>query len=510
MCGYLMGIDIGTSGCKCLLCDEKGQVVASELREYPLYTPQPGWAEQTPEDWWVAVREGAKSLMAKVASAPILGISFSGQMHGLVALDADNQVIRPSILWCDQRTQAQCDEITEKAGGLQALVSKTNNRMLTGYTGGKILWLQQKEPEKYARMVKFVCPKDYVRFRMTGVLATDVSDASGTGFFNVKERVWNKGLIEACGLDMNVFPMVLESTDEAGCVTAAAAEETGIPAGIKVYAGGGDAVIQSTGAGLIRPGTAGMVIGTAGNISMGLDAYCDNPDGKLQLFAGNDKGFYQAIGCTQTAGGAYRWYRDVLCEHDIARAEAEGKSVYDIMGQAAAASKPGSRGVTFLPYLTGERCPYPDPNARGTFFGLSLMTERSDITRSVMEGVTFSLRQVIDIMRTFADCKQIYLSGGGAKSPLWRQMTADICQMPVYTTTSAGEGGAFGAVLVAGVGCGVFSGLNEAVSCIEMDTETLPTEANKAAYEDAYGVYSMLYHCLKPAFDAQAERETRA
>lgn len=506
---YLIGLDIGTSGTKSILADQDGKVVASSTQEYPLYTPKPGWAEQNPADWWQAVVKGVQVILKKAAvpMEQIVGLSLSGQMHGLVALDEQYQVIRPSILWCDQRTQPQCDWITERAGGLKGLLKYTNNRMLTGYTGGKILWLREMEPENFAKMKVFCCPKDYIRFLLTGEVAIDVSDGAGTGFFNVRERRWNDELIALAGLDKAIFPKCLESTDLAGVVTREAAQITGLPEGLKVYAGGGDAVIQTTGAGLIKPGILGVVIGTSGNVSMALDSYRDNPEGNLQVFCNNEPHLWHAFGCTLTSGGAYRWYRDVLCEADIALAQSTGRNVYDIMGERAAQSQPGAGGVSFLPYLTGERCPYPDPNARGVFYGLTLGTTRADITRSVMEGVTYSLKQVVDLISQMDPAiknEKVYASGGGAASQLWRQMQADIFDLPVYTMSAASEGGAYGAVMVAGVGAGVWENLEQAVSVLQVETETLPNPANQPAYRDAFAIYSELYGALKPVFDKGA------
>ena len=505
---YLIGLDIGTSGTKCILADDEGTVIASSTQEYPLYTPKPGWAEQDPQDWWDAVVRGLKVILGKADMNPadIAGLSYSGQMHGLVALDERLEVIRPSILWCDQRTQAQCDWITERAGGLEGLLTYTNNQMLTGYTGGKILWLRDEEPDNFARMKVFVCPKDYIRFRMTGSVGIDVSDASGTGFYDVKNRRWSDGLIELAGLDKSIFPEAHESTELAGTVTKEVAALTGLPEGLPCYYGGGDAVIQTTGAGLVKPGTLGVVIGTSGNVSMALDKYEDNPHGDLQLFCGNEPGLWLAFGCTLTAGGAYRWYRDELCKAEDIQAKAEGRNVYDVMGELAEESVPGAHGVVFTPYLTGERCPYPDPNARGSFYGLTLGTKKGDITRSVMEGVTYSLRQLVDIMGSFAKNEKVYASGGGSVSPLWRQMQADIFNLPVYTMSAASEGGAYGAILVAGVGAGIWKNLGEAVKVIRAETETLPNPENQAAYNDTYEIYGKLYHALKPVYDASAAK----
>jgi len=503
---YLIGLDVGTSGAKCIMIDENGKVVASSTQEYPLYTPRPGWAEQNPEDWWQGVVAGLKAILtqAQVDPADILGLSYSGQMHGLVALDENNQVIRPAILWCDQRTQKQCDWITEQAGGLEKLLGYTNNRMLTGYTGGKILWLRDEEPENFNRMKVFVCPKDYIRFRMTGEIMIDVSDASGTGFFDTRNRVWSDALIKIAGLDKAIFPTAVESTVLAGRVTREVAELTGLPEGLACYAGGGDAVIQAVGSGLVKSGILGVVIGTSGNVTMGLDHYEDNPNGDLQMFCGNEPGLWTDFGCTLSAGGSYRWYRDTLCEGAVKESAETDENVYNIMGKQAESSVPGANGVIFTPYLAGERCPYPDPNARGSFYGLSLSSTRGDITRAVMEGVTYSLCQLVDIFGKMTVNEKIYTSGGGAASPLWRQMQADIFDLPVYTMSAASEGGAYGAVLVAGVGAGLWKNLNEAVQVIKPETECLPMPENQEGYRKSYEIYKQIYPAMKQVYDLSA------
>ena len=504
----LVGLDVGTSGAKCIVADEEGRVVASSLQEYPLYTPRPGWAEQNPADWWEAVVRGLKAILSspEVCRENIVGLSFSGQMHGLVPLDSNLEVIRHAILWCDQRTQKQCDRLTEAAGGLAGLLTYSNNRMLTGYTGGKILWLRDEEPANFARMKVFVCPKDYIRLKICGEVGMDVSEASGTGFFDTKNRRWSDGLIALAGLDKSIFPEVRESTELAGHVTKEIAELTGLPEGLNVYFGGGDAVIQTTGAGLVKPGVLGVVIGTAGNVSMGMDRYNDNPNGDLQMFCNNEPGLWHAFGCPLTSGGAYRWYRDELCQHHVDAAKATGRNVYDLMGEEAAQSRPGANGVVFTPYLTGERCPYPDPNARASFYGLTLGTKRADVTRAVMEGVTYSLKQVIDIMASFTPCEKVYTSGGGSVSALWRQMQADIFDLPVYTMSAASEGGAYGAIMVAGVGAGVWENLGEAVSIVKVETETLPIAANQPAYQDTFEIYKEIYPALKRIYDKSASK----
>ncbi len=503
---YLIGIDIGTSGAKCILMDQCGFVLASSTQEYPLYTIRPGWAEQQPKDWWEAVKHGLNEILSKacVPKDLLMGVSFSGQMHGLVALDKDYKVIRPAFLWCDQRSQPQCDRLIQKAGGLEKLLSYTNNTMLSGYTGGKLIWLYEEEPESFEKMRVFLCPKDYIRYLLCGEIAMDVSEASGTGFFNTRDRAWSQELIEIASLSRSIFPPVGESIDLAGYVTREAARQTGLPEGLKVYMGGGDAVIQTTGSGLIKPGRIGVVIGTAGNVSMGLDRFYSNPEGRLQMFCNNAPHMYHAFGCNLTAGGAYRWYRDALCEHDVAQAARTGRNVYEIMGESAEKAPPGSNGVIFVPYLSGERCPYPDPNARGMFYGLTLGTQRCNITRSVMEGVTYAFKQVADIICSFIPGSEVIVSGGGSASPLWRQILADVFSLPVYTLSASSEGGAFGAAMAAGVGAGVFRDFEEAVSVLKVETETAPNPQNRAAYQDGFSMYSEMYHALKPVFDKGA------
>ncbi|MBR1709294.1 MAG: xylulokinase [Clostridia bacterium] len=504
---YLLGIDIGTSGAKCLIMDTKGQVIASALRDYPLYTPKPGWAEQHPEDWWQAVVLATRDLLAKVpeVKAQIGGVCFSGQMHGLVALNKAGEVIRPAILWCDQRTQKQCDEITRLAGGQDGLLGYTNNCMLTGYTGGKLLWLREEEPENFQKMTAFFCPKDYIRYKLTGQVRTDVSEASGIGFFDTKQRVWSEPLISLAGLNPDLFPEALESPEIAGRVTKEAAQVTGLPEGIPCYAGGGDAVIQAVGSGLIEAGTIGIVIGTAGNVSMSFDHFEPNPGGKLQMFCGNEPGLWTSFGATQTAGGAYRWMRDELCKDLVIRARETGENVYTLMNREVEEAGVGAHGIVFAPYLSGERCPYPDPHARGCFYGMSLSTNRQDMLRAVMEGITFSLRQIADIYREMMPLNGAVSSGGGAASEVWLQMQADIMNLPVRTVSAASEGGAYGAALVGMVGAGVFKNLREAVVLIKTQTEHVPDEGRKRVYEKNYQLYSKIYTQMKPLYDLGAE-----
>ncbi len=496
---YLVGIDPGTSGVKCLVMDEAGKVVKSVTREYPLYTPKPAWSEQDPADWWNGTKEALKAMLADVDKTKIVAVGFSGQMHGLVALDENNQVIRRAILWNDQRTGAECDEIIAAAGGMDGLVSYTNNTMLTGYTGGKILWLKKHEPENYAKMKKFVMPKDYVRYQLTGVLATDASEASGTGLFDVKNRKWAEGLITKLGFSLDLFPKVYESDQITGQVTKEAEAETGLPAGIPVYGGGGDAVIQNAGMGIVREGTLGVVMGTSGVVGTSMNSFGQNTGGRLQYFCNNAANKWMAFGCQLSCAGSMEWFRNTFY--------ADGSVSFADIDKTAEKSAIGANNVVFLPYLTGERCPYPDPEARGVFYGMSLLTNLGDMARAVMEGVVYGLKQMYDLIReTNPNLKfnDIILSGGAAKSALWKQIVADIFGLPVKILAGAAEGGAYGGAIVAGVGEGIWKSLDD-VDVYEVKEIVNPIPENVQAYQKHMEIYAKLYFDLKDTFKLSAK-----
>jgi len=484
---------VGTSGCKTIAVDASGKILASAIGDYPLHQPKAGWSEQDPDDWWEGVRKSVGDVISEIGDTQIAGVSFSGQMHGMVALDKDDKVVRRAILWNDQRTSAQCDEITSAAGGLDGLLAYTNNMMLTGYTGGKILWMKKNEPDNYAKTVLVLNPKDYIRFLMTGSKETEVSDASGTGLFDVKERAWSYELIGKIGLEKSLFPKCVESTEQTGVVTEEAAKLTGIPAGTPVYAGGGDAVISTTGLGLVKPGRAGITLGTSGVVAIGLPDFADNPGGMLQLFCNNAPGRWMAFGCTLSAAGSYQWFRDAL---------GGGESFRDLDGLAAEVS-PGCDGLLFLPYLTGERCPIFDAKATGSFIGVNSTMRKGHFSRAVLEGVCYSLKQVYDLIVKASpgiDTNEIAIAGGGAKSPLWRQMLADIFGIPVKTVHGSAEGGAFGAAMVAGTGAGLWPSIDDAMSIAKPETETLPNPENTAVYNAQYEKYVKMYGALKWTF----------
>jgi len=496
---YLVGIDPGTSGVKCLIIDEAGRVVKSVTREYPLYTPRPAWSEQDPADWWKGTQDALGEMLAGFDTTQITAVGFSGQMHGLVALDAAGNVIRNAILWNDQRTEAECEEIIAAAGGIDGLVSYTNNTMLTGYTGGKILWVKKNEPDNFAKIKKFVMPKDYIRLMLTGVAATDVSEASGTGLFDVKNRRWAEELIAKLGFSMEIFPKVYESDEVTGTITPEAEKLTGLPAGIPVYGGGGDAVIQNTGMGIVKEGTLGVVMGTSGVVATAMNSFGQNKGGKLQFFCNNAAGKWMAFGCQLSCAGSMEWFKNTFY--------AESNAPFVEINKGAEASPVGAGGVQFLPYLTGERSPYPDPDARGVFFGMSLLTKKGDLARAVMEGVAYGLKQIVDlILNTNPNLKftEVILSGGAAKSALWKQIVADIFDLPVKILAGAAEGGAYGGAIVAGVGEGIWKSLDE-TDVHEVKEVIDPITENVALYKEYMKVYDKLYYDLKDTFKMAAK-----
>lgn len=500
MSKIVLGIDIGTSGCKLIAMNNNGDILSSIVESYPLYTPAPGWTEQNPDDWWEAVLRGLNKIIPSIDAKQISGISFSGQMHGMVALDCNYNVIRPAILWNDQRTVKQCQEITQKAGGLEKLLTYTNNRMLTGFTGGKILWMKQNEPDNYNKTAVIINPKDYIRFKLCGNIATDVSDASGYGLFDVKSIKWAYELIEKIGLRGDIFPSVLQSIDIAGYITKQISSLTGIPEGVPVIAGGGDAVISTTGLGLIGTGRAGITLGTSGVVALSLNGYIDNPNGMLQISCNNSPNTWHAMGVTLAAAGSYEWFKKSLGNMLTDTAKQENISPFDYLNNLAAPTNPGADGLLYLPYLTGERAPINDPNATGLFAGIRSTHTLGHFARAVQEGVAFSLKQVFDLINSSdtgnSTSDEIVIAGGGAKSPLWRQIFADIFNLPVKTVYGSAEGGSFGAAIVAGVGCGIWDSLKNAASIIKPQSTTLPNPLNLPIYSKAYEKYLKLYPAL--------------
>jgi len=449
----LLGIDVGTSSCKALLIDGRGRPLASAAADYPLAQPRPGWTEQDPALWV----EGARAAVgAALATSPagglrVIGIGLSGQMHGLTPLDAAGQVLRPAILWNDQRNAAECAMMTEAAGGAEALLRQTNNRMLVGYTGGKILWMKRHEPDLFRRLRYVLNPKDYLRLVLTGEIATEVSDASGTGLFDVAARTWARPLIEDLDLDPALLPPAFESAAITGRLSAAGARLLGLPAGIPVVGGGGDSVIQTLGSGVIVPGELQTTIGTAGILAAALETPRENPQGRAQIFCNVLPGGWHAMGVSLNAGGSLSWLRQ------LAGGFTGAAPSFGALLALAESAPPGARGLLFLPYLNGERCPHSDPDARATLLGLTARHGAADVARAVVEGVVHSLRDIHGLLQEAGVSGTIIkASGGGARAALWRQIQADLFGCPVVTTESAADGAALGAALVAGLGLGLW------------------------------------------------------
>ena len=492
---YLLGIDVGTSGTKSLLIGPEGRIVAASNFEYPLSTPQPGWAEQDPEDWYEGAVRTIRDLLERsgIAAEEIAGVGFSGQMHGAVFLDGEGQVIRPSILWCDQRTAAECEEITRRVGA-EELVRITCNPVLTGFQAPKVVWMKNHEPDRYRRVRKVLLPKDYIRYRLTGAFATEVSDASGTSFLDVPNRRWSPEILAALEIPSDWLPEVHESDVPTASISEAGAAATGLRAGTPVVGGGGDQAAGAVGNGIVEPGIISSTVGTSGVVFAFSDTPAYDPQLRLHTFCHAVPGKWHAMGVMLSAGGSLRWLRDTL-----------GHTGYDRRNELAASAPVGSEGLVFLPYLTGERTPYPDPNARGVFFGLSLRHDQGHMVRAVMEGVAYGLRDTFEIMAGMGvPMAQVRASGGGAKSPLWRQIQADVTGHE-HVLLNADEGPAYGAALLAGVGAKVWPSVPDTCrATLKVEQSTAPDPARVSAYNDFYPVYRALYPALKDAYALDA------
>ncbi len=510
MAAYLLGIDVGTSGSKAILIGAGGAVEASATTEYPLYTPQPLWAEQNPSDWWAATVTSIKRVLEQggVAAADVAGVGLTGQMHGLVLLDAQGEVLRPCIMWNDQRTAAQCAAITEKVG-LDNVLRLTGNPILPGFTAPKIVWVREHEPQVYAKVAKVLLPKDYARYRLTGGFFGEVSDASGTSMFDVGRRQWSDEMLQALDVPREWLPEVTESPVVSARVSAEAAAETGLLEGTPVVGGGGDQAAQAVGTGIIAEGVVSATLGTSGVVFAASDSYRVEPEGRLHAFCHAVPGMWHLMGVMLSAAGSFRWYRDTLAAVERAQEAETGRDAYDILTEAAAEVAPGCEGLIFLPYLTGERTPYPDPNARGVFFGLTLRHGKAHLTRAVLEGVSYGLLDSLELMRALGlSIEQVRASGGGARSSLWRQILADVFDAEIVTVNVT-EGAAYGAALLAGVGAEVYPDVSAACeAAIQLTGQTEPGPA-VPVYADYYPRYRALYPALAPEFAAIAEVVSR-
>lgn len=491
---YFIGIDSSTTATKALLLTETGAVVGVASSTYDYETPKPLWSEQRPELWWTGTVASIRQLLAETAVPPssIHAIGLTGQMHGLVLLDAAGQVLRPALLWNDQRTAAECDEMRAVIGK-QRLIDITGNDALTGFTAPKILWVKNNEPKIYAKIAHILLPKDYVRYKLTGEFATDKAGAAGTQLFDVRQRDWSNEVVGKLGIDSAWLPPTFEGTAVTGHLTPAAAEATGLPPGIPVMAGGGDQAANAVGTGAVVDGVVALSLGTSGVVFASSDVPVVEPDGRLHAFCHAAPGKWHLMGVMLSAAGSLRWYRDAL---------APGVDFGDLLLPAADVPA-GSEGLLFLPYLTGERTPHPDPLARGGFIGLTVRHGQPHLTRAVLEGVAFGLRDSLELMRGagLANITQVRASGGGLRSPLWRQILADVLQAEIVTVNTT-EGAAYGAAVLALVGAGVFGSVEAA--CAELVQVTGKTEpgGDTAVYNQLYPLYQGLYPALKSTFAA--------
>lgn len=499
---YFIGVDIGTSGTKTVLFDGMGKVIASATVEYPLYQPQNGYAEQMPQDWDNAVMQTLADVMQQsgVDKDAVKGIGLSGQMHGLVMLDENNAVIRPSIIWCDQRTTAECEEITQKVGA-ERLIAITANPALTGFTASKILWVRNHEPENYEKCRHILLPKDYIRFRLTGEYATEVSDASGMQLLDIPNRCWSDEVLAKLDIDKAMLGKVYESPDITGYITAEVAARTGLKKGTPVVGGAGDNAAAAIGTGVAEDGKAFTTIGTSGVVFAHSSKISIDPKGRVHTFCCAVPGCWHVMGVTQGAGLSLKWFRDTFCDAEKQTAKSMGVDEYYLMDKEAEQSPIGANRLLYLPYLMGERTPHLDANARGVFFGLSAMHTKRDMLRAVMEGVTYSLRDCLEVFREMnITVNDMMACGGGGSSPLWRQMLADLYGCPIQTLASK-EGPALGVAILAMVGTGYHASVADACKTIIKTNQTcFPNADQMAAYEPYYQLYRRIYPALKKEF----------
>jgi xylulokinase len=494
---YLLGIDIGTTSTKALLCKASGEIVRENSARHPLYSPKPGWNEQEPQDWWLATKKCVRNLVksAAIKEGELLAIGLSGQMHGSVFLDSGNRSIRRALLWNDQRTHRECDEITERAGGREKLLQVTNNVALTGFTAPKILWLRRMEPHQYEKVRKILLPKDYIRFCLTGEFASDVADASGTLLLDIGKRTWSHDLLSRLDIDNELLPPLYESSEVAGMLSKSSARELGLTPGIPVVAGAGDQAASAVGMGIVKAGMVSATIGTSGVVFAHSETIAPNPGGIMQSFCHAVSGKWCLFGTMLSAGGSLEWLRQTLFEDD------KSARVFEHMMARAEKAVPGSHNLYFLPYLDGERCPYPDPFARACWIGLSREHDRASMARAVIEGITFGMTDQILRMRSLGMAvSEVRCAGGGAKSRFWRQLQAN-CYQAKTVTVDTENSSAFGAALLAGVGAGVWDSVAKACTeTIHVKERVSPQKRSMDFYRQRHAIFQSLYAALKSSF----------
>lgn len=499
---YVIGVDCGTSGTKTVLFDENGGVIASQTIEYPMYQPKNGYAEQNPAHWADAMINTVKAVVAKsgVNKNDVKGIGISGQMHGLVMLDKDNNVLRNAIIWCDQRTAAEVCEMNEKLGE-KKLIEITANPALTGWTAAKILWVKNNEPEIFEKCRHILLPKDYLRFILTGEYATEVSDASGMQLLDVPHRCWSKEVCDALGIDMALLPKVYESCEVTGTLKKDVAEALGLCEGTIVVGGAGDNAAAAVGTGVVEDGKAFTTIGTSGVVFAHTSSISIDPKGRVHTCCAAVPNSWHVMGVTQGAGLSLKWFRDNFCNAEKETAKLMGVDEYYLMDKEAETIPVGADRLLYLPYLMGERTPHLDPDARGVFFGLSAMHTKKHMLRAVMEGVSYSLRDCVEVFREMnISVSDMMACGGGGSSPLWRSMLADLYNCPVKTVASK-EGPALGVALLAAVGAGIYSNVPEACKAVvKADKIQQPIAVNVPEYEKFYRLYTEIYPAIKAQY----------
>ncbi len=491
----VLGIDVGTGGTRAVLIDLRGRVIRLATAEHaPMSSPHIGWAEQSPDDWWRAACQAIKECLAKSGTnAPeVSAIGLTGQMHGLVLLDAEDKVVRPALLWCDQRTEEECREITQQVGA-QRLIELTANPALTGFTLPKIWWVRKHEPELWGRVRSLMLPKDYIRFRLTGARAIDVADASGTLMFDVVDRRWSKPMLEISRIDEGLLPKVFESPEISGHVHEEGARLAGLRPGIPVVAGAGDQAAGAVGMGIVKPGAVSATIGTSGVVFAATSAPVLEPKGRIHTFCHAIPKRWHVMGVTQGAGLSLRWFRD-----QFGAGKDDGLDPYERLAEEAAMTPPGAAGLLWAPYLMGERTPHLDPHARGALVGITAQHTRAHVIRAILEGVAFSLRDTLTLFREIGvPVESIRLSGGGARSALWQQIQADIYGMPVELV-EADQGAAYGAALLAGVGTGNWATVEAACeTAVRVAKRVQPDERTARLMDLQYMEYRKLYPALK-------------
>lgn len=492
---YLLGLDVGTGGTRALVIDDSGTVIAAATADHaPFASPRTGWAEQHPDDWWRACREAIPRALeaAGIEASAIAAVGLSGQMHGASLLDRHGAVVRPALIWCDQRTQDECDHITDRVGASR-LIEWTSNPALTGFTLPKLLWVRRHEPDAWARVRHVLLPKDYVRYKLTGLHATDVADASGTLLFDVARRRWSSDMFRAMDLDTGLVPEAFESPQITGSVSADGAAVTGLLAGTPVVAGGGDQAAGAVGMGVVLPGTVSATIGTSGVVFAATDRPALDARGRVHTFCHAVPGRWHVMGVTQAAGLSLRWFRD-----RFGSGRDDRRDPYERLSDEAMSVPAGSDGVLWAPYLMGERTPHLDAGARAALVGLAASHHRGHVIRAILEGVAFSLRDSLEILRQMdVPVSAIRVGGGGARSPLWRQIQADVYGQDVETV-QAEEGAAYGAALLAGVGAGVWADVDTACrSVVRVASLTQVDAAASAVLAERYGSFTRLYPALR-------------